>query len=121
MEGLFGGLLFLGGLSAAGTFVLGCFVGSKIQRTIGYVIKTKAEKELLDQAREREEQSYETRRLEGADERWSEAGVDAVDFLAKRKATGHAHPLPMPPSPAEMPKAKSEDWLDRLGTNRARG
>ncbi len=121
MEALFGGLLFVAGLSGAGLFVLGCFVGSKIQRDLGYVIKTRESKELLDQAKEREEKNYEANRSQASQGRKADAGIDAVDFLAKRKAAGHAHPVPMPPAPDDLPKPKSKDWVDSMGTERAKG
>lgn len=121
MGALEGGLLFVAGLSGAGLFVLGCFVGSKIQRSIGYVIRTRAENELLKQASEREEENYEEGRQQAAQGRMAEAGMDAVDFLARRKAVGHAHPVPVPPAPDDLPRAKSKSFVDQMGTERAKG
>lgn len=121
MQGLYGGLLFVAGLSASASFVLGCFVGSKIQREVGYVIRTRAEKELLEQAKEREEIAYDRNRKAGADERITEGMNDAVEYLAKRAKTT-SHPFgPPPPAPTDMPSPRSQDWAASLGTERARG
>jgi hypothetical protein len=91
-------------------FVGGCFCGSWVQRSIGYIIRTRAEKELLDQAAERVERTVK----EGRGEDYAKRRIrDAAEALANFGEAPHGsdHPLGHGlPSPGDLDDL--DDLLD---------
>jgi len=119
---------------ASFAFVGGCFCGSWVQRSIGYVIRTRAEKELLDQASERAQKDY------GMARKGAVAGIrkaHASDAMAdlERAMRGDRPMGPPSPSPSDIGSPEElddleaaisassrepRDWVGNLGTERLR-
>lgn len=100
-------------------FVGGCFCGSAVQRSIGYVIRTRVEKELLEQATDREEQNYEKRRAEDYRDRRNTYAEEASRNLYKRPE----NPMgPNIPSPDELDEimGQQHDFTATMSTERMR-
>ncbi len=102
-------------------FVGGCFCGSYVQRTIGYVIKTRAEKELLDQAAEREERAFEDRRI---GEYQASRTVKAHEALENVSRSSPISPLgasiPSPEALDDLLDANPHDFTRNLSTEKMR-
>ncbi len=100
-------------------FVGGCFCGSWVQRSIGYIIRTRAEKELLEQAKEREEANYKVRRAVDWEAGRGQAAEDAFEKFSQAPTS---NPLgPGLPSPDELDKfldAAPENFTTNLATER---
>ena len=98
-------------------FVGGCFCGSWVQRSVGYVIRSRVEKELLDQATAREEQNYEKRRAQDYEARRYANAEEASHNLYKPPES----PLgPVIPSPEDLDEIMGDDFASRLSTERIR-
>jgi hypothetical protein len=107
------------GLLVAVAFIGGCFCGSWVQRSIGYVIRTRVDKELLDSAAEREEKSYENRRLGEYQAGRTTSAEEAMANLAQTTPqTPMGPPIPSPDQLDELLDAKQRDWTKNLGTER---
>ena len=103
-------------------FVGGCFCGSWVQRSIGYVIRTRAEKELLDSAAQREEKSYEHRRMADFQARRTKGAEEAMDNVGRNEVP---NPLgPHMPSPEDLDEilgaSSTTDFTKGLATERMR-
>jgi hypothetical protein len=91
-------------------------LGAKAREDVGYVIKTRAEKELLDQATEREEKDYAHRR--GADylAKVGERTKEAARNVSKKPREGF--PMPDPTEIDDLLPNDPTDWTKALGTER---
>lgn len=102
-------------------FVGGCFCGSWIQRSIGYIIRTKTEKELLDAATERAGRGYDDARMEDYQENRAKQAADAFENVNRSFPEG---PLGAKmPSPDDLDKAMGSNpnnWTKNLSTERLR-
>jgi len=100
-------------------FVGGCFCGSWVQRSIGYVIRTRAEKELLDQAKEREEDNYTRRRQRDWQKRRkvnAEEAMEDLNHVPNDSPLGD--PIPSPEDIDDILPRNPHDFTTRLATER---
>lgn len=98
-------------------FVGGCFCGSWVQRSISYVIRTRLDKEILDQAKDREEQAYEKRRADDYQVRRKSNAEEAILNLGQPDE----NPLgPFVPSPDDLDEimSASHDFTATMSTER---
>lgn len=100
-----------------GAFVGGCFCGSWVQRSIGYVIRTRVENEILEQAKDREEKAYERRRAEDYQNR---RVTDAEEALLNLGQPGDNPLGPIVPSPEDLDRIMDggHDFASTLSTER---
>ncbi len=102
-------------------FVGGCFCGSWVQRSIGYVIKSRTEKELLDAATDRAGRDYDDTRLADYQENRSKQAAEAaknVTYSVPENPLGQGFP-----SPDDLDRAMGSnpnDWTKDLSTERLR-
>lgn len=103
------------------SFVGGCFCGSYVQRTIGYVIKTRAEKELLDQAAEREERSYEDRRIGQYQASRTVKAAEALENVSRSSSNSPlGASIPSPDDLDGLLDANPHDFTKNLSTEKMR-
>lgn len=97
------------------------FFGSWVQRSIGYVIKTRAEDELLNQAADRERENLERQRSQDYVNSGPDRAAEALANLTGMPAVAPDNPLgPILPSPDQLDEAMSagnpNDWTSELST-----